>query len=301
MRKNRKYCTVCKGLLIETENFDTQEEEDDLELDTLPHKRLNLDHSDHSKNMNVNFSEMKPKEKSDLYENVRNHYSKEEPVIESSGVVMVNPVFDYMLDKAGLSNKFSHCIKFEDDDSITITHSEKEDHRVFIVVTCDGLPHLLAIKIIENCYVCEECNLKFETLLSVSVHKKSTNHLRYQMQYGNIILRIGGFHMELTMHRSYVKLNWEINYSQIARFANFNSPKGQYVMKHVSDLNKSTDLFMASRTAKIRELLVPYIKECKLRNKIPDEKDFDQWLHSEVKDENYKLCVQIESLYGTSL
>ena len=81
VRKNRKYCTVCKGLLIETENFDTQEEEDDLELDTLPHKRLNLDHSDHSKNMNVNFSEMKPKEKSDLYENVRNHYSKEEPVI----------------------------------------------------------------------------------------------------------------------------------------------------------------------------------------------------------------------------
>ena len=76
VRKNRKYCTVCKGLLIETENFDTQEEEDDLELDTLPHKRLNLDHS---KNMNVNFSEMKPKEKSDLYENVRsdrNLYSK---------------------------------------------------------------------------------------------------------------------------------------------------------------------------------------------------------------------------------
>ena len=78
---------------------------------------------------------MKPKEKSDLYENVRNHYSKEESVIESSGVVMVNPnsfgrikkVFDYMIDKAGLTNKYSHSITFEDDDSIRITHSEKED------------------------------------------------------------------------------------------------------------------------------------------------------------------------------
>ena len=182
VRKNRKYCTVCKGVLTESESFNTQEEEEeDLEPSTLPHKRLNLDISEVSstKHVNVNFTEMKPKEKSDLYENVRNHYSKEEPVIESSGVVMVNPntfgrikkVFNFMIDKSGLTNKYSHSITFEDDDSITITHSQKEDDRVFIVVTCDGLPHLVVIKIIENCYICEECNIKFESLLSVSVHK----------------------------------------------------------------------------------------------------------------------------------
>ena len=200
-------------------------------------------------------------------------------MIESSGVVMVNPnrfgrikkVFDFMIDKAGLTNKYRHSITFDDDDTITITHSQKEDDRVFIVVTCDGLPHLVAIKIIENCYICEECNIKFESLLSVSVHKKSTNHLKFVMQYGNIILRIGGFHMELTMHRSYINLVWDIHYSQIAKFANFNSTKAQYVMKHVSDLHKSTDLFMALRTAKIRELLVPYIQYCQLQNITPEE------------------------------
>ena len=46
--------------------------------------------------------------------------------------------------------------------------------------------------------------------------------------------------MELAMHRAYVNLNWDINYSEIARFANFVSPKAQLVMHKVSDFHKST-------------------------------------------------------------
>ena len=121
------------------------------------------------------------------------------------------------------------------------------------------------------------------------------------MQYGQIILRIGGFHLELAMHRAYVNLNWDINYSEIARFANFVSPKAQLVMHKVSDFHKSTDLFMASRSAKIREFLIPYVKDCQTRGKTPSQEDFSSWVDDEVTDKNYKLAIKIESVFGTAI
>ena len=53
---------------------------------------------------------VKPNQKSDLYPNVRNQYSKESPIIESNSAVKVNPntfsrvkkVLDEILDKSGI-------------------------------------------------------------------------------------------------------------------------------------------------------------------------------------------------------
>ena len=58
---------------------------------------------------------------------------------------------------------------------------------------------------------------------------------------------------------------------------------------------------MAQRTAKIRELLVPFIRHCHQKNIHPSDHYFEQWIDKEVKDPNYKLAVKIESIYGTCL
>ena len=121
------------------------------------------------------------------------------------------------------------------------------------------------------------------------------------MQFGDIVLRIGGFHLELTMHRAYVNLNWEMSYSEMGKFANFHSPKAQYILKKVSDFHKSGDIFNANRSAKMRELLIPFIKCCQSSGKESTQQGFQDWVESEVKDPNFKLAVKIESLYGTAL
>jgi hypothetical protein len=143
--------------------------------------------------------------------------------------------------------------------------------------------------------------MKLESLMSVTLHKNNEKHCIFKMQYGDVILRIGGFHLELTMHRAYVALNWDIIYSEIANFANFKSPKAQMVVRKVSDFHKSTDIFMAQRTAKIRELLIPFVIYCKKEGVDPNENLFQEWVDNEVKDPNYKLAIQIESIYGTCL
>ena len=230
---------------------------------------------------------MKPSQKADLYPNVRNHYSKDAPVIESNGAVLVNPntfgrlkvVFDYIIDKSGMTGSYSHAI----------------------TVTCDGLPHLLAISVIENCFICKKCGIKIESLSSVTAHKNNFNHNTFYKHYGDIILRIGNFHLELTMHRAFVSLNWPIIYSEIAKFVNFKSPKAQLVIQKVADLLKSTDIFIAQRTAKIREILVPFIKHCHKEGIHPSPHYFEDFVDKEVKDPNYKLAVKIEQIYSTCL
>ena len=57
---------------------------------------------------------------------------------------------------------------------------------------------------------------------------------------------------------------------------------------------------MASRTAKLRELFYPFVQWCR-QNKIePTESEFQLFVEN-LKNSNYKLAVQIESIFGTSL
>ena len=90
------------------------------------------------------------------------------------------------------------------------------------------------------CFVCVDCGKKIESLTSVTSHKKNENHNTYNKQYGDILFRIGNFHLELTMHRAYVSLNWPITYSEIAMFVNFKSPKAQLVVQKVADFHKGS-------------------------------------------------------------
>ena len=252
---------------------------------------------------------MKPSQKADLYPNVRNHYSKDAPVIESNGAVLVNPntfgrlkaVFNYIIDKSGMTGSYSHSNEIGEDEKVHVLPQKQSNVRSAITVTCDGLPHLLAISVIENCFICKKCGIKIESLSSVTAHKNNFNHNTFYKQYGDIILRIGNFHLELTMHWAFVSLNWPIIYSEIAKFVNFKSPKAQLVIQKVADLHKSTDIFMAQRTVKIREILVPFIKHSHKEGIHPSAHYFEEFIDKEVKDPNYKLAVKIEQIYGTCL
>ena len=248
-RAQRKYCSFdgCKAILQLEEDEQSEDEADT--IDNFDYKRLKIDKSDKNEPVKVQFSYFGDKSK--LYENVRNIYSDNDPVIESSGAVLVNPntfsrvkkVFDYIINKSGLTGVYTHFIQIEDNDTVSVKPVYgQQDKRSYIVINCDGLPHLIGIDVIQNCFICAQCEVKLESIASITSHKKNLGHTKFYMQYGNVILRIGRFHLELNMHRSYVNLLWDIEYSQIAKFAQFVSPKAQLTMKKVSDFHKSTNL-----------------------------------------------------------
>ena len=75
-----------------------------------------------------------------------------------------------------MTGAYSHSIKIGDDGKVKVLPRKQSNVRSEITVTCDGLSRLLAIDVIENCFICTKCGAKIESLASVSVYKNCTKH-----------------------------------------------------------------------------------------------------------------------------
>ena len=56
-------------------------------------------------------------------------------------------------------------------------------------------------------------------------HMKTTQHNEFYQTYGSILPNIGQFHYALTMLRSLVKLQWNIDYQELCKSIFFETPK----------------------------------------------------------------------------
>ena len=103
------------------------------------------------------------------------------------------------------------------------------------------------------------------------------------------------------MLRSFVSLNWKIDYSYTVNCLGFRSPKAQIFEQKVKDLHKSFDTFMARRKAKLLEYVRPFVIYCNTNDIHADSASFDEWVAKEVIDESYKVNIQIDKYFGTAI
>ena len=120
--------------------------------------------------------------------------------------------------------------------------------------------------------------------------------MKFTKRFFNVIVKLGGLHLVLNMLRSFVSLNWKIDYSFIVM-----SPKAQIFQQKVQDLHKAFDTFIARRKAKLLEYVRPFVLDCIKRNKESTPEYFEQWVANEVKDLSYKLNSNIDKYLGTSI
>ena len=131
-------------------------------------------------------------------------------------------------------------------------------------------------------------------------HMKTTQHKEYFQTYGNIILNIGHFHYGLTMLRSLVKLEWDIHYRELVKSIHFETPKALFMQEKVTDFRKSYDTYRTSRTAKLREFVLPYVKYAVANDQELSVKSFLVWKKFFVKSKIYNTIFEIEKYFGTS-
>ena len=79
----------------------------------------------------------------------------------------------------------------------------------FVVVTADGLPYKIIIDLVKNTHPCAVCG---QRLSDMTEHMQKTQHAEFFKTYGNNLPNIGQFHFALTMLRSLLKLEWNIDY-----------------------------------------------------------------------------------------
>ena len=307
VRGNQKYCRVCGEIFIDDVTTDeSPRADDDFEnYDCL--SSVTVDKS--SVPLSVFITPMDRKDKSKLFPKIRNHMNPNQPVYESEGCLFVNPntfdrlvmVFEEIQKKTGTFEKYTSSITVNDDDTITVESWDMTNVRSYVLVTVDGLPHKMAIDVLKHCYHCKECDKNISSLPDLNNHMKKYGHKTFFKRFSNIILKIGGLHLHMNMLRSFVSLNWNIDYSFICSSIGFQSPKAQLFQQKVQDMHKCSDTFNARRFAKIREYARGYVKSIKNKDELPSADKFEKWLKNDVKSDNFKLNVEIDKLYGTSL
>ena len=249
----------------------------------------------------------KQKKKAETYLNLPNILTDQIPKEMSVGAIAVNPntmeriakVLDSILESADMKNRFSVKIRLSAND-VSKVFNINQDFRKFVMVTADGLPYKVMIDLIKNSHICAECGKKMDYLSNITDHWNETKHCEYFQTYGNILPNIGHFHYALTMLRSLVKLEWNIDYQELCKSIHFETPKALFMQQKVTDFRKSLDTYRTVREAKLRELVTPFVKYAKENNISIDVKTFLMWKKFFVESKSYEAVFQIEKYYGTS-
>lgn len=137
--------------------------------------------------------------------------------------------------------------------------------------------------------------------MEISDHHKSTDHKEYYQTYGSILLNIGHFHYVQCMLRSLTKLLWEVDFEDLCEAVHLVTPKAKFMIEKQTDFRKGMDFIWTARKAKLREIVTPFVKYCKVQNIATNVNNFLLWKKNFVKDKNYISTYEIEKIFGTSL
>ena len=143
--------------------------------------------------------------------------------------------------------------------------------RKWTILGCDGLPYILASRLIE----------KDETLQ-------------------HILLQPGLGHYEINMVKALFKLLWEVALSDLAQLMGYKSIKAQVACQNATDHHKSWQILHILLYATADELVLPYVRKCLSEKQTPSLTKFYDWLKT-VKDSNYIFMQEAIFTYVYSL
>ena len=103
------------------------------------------------------------------------------------------------------------------------------DTRQWTFVCCDGLPHGIVRKLIEEYLVCSECGVGCLGIEQFEKHNKSVHKADegvFYHEFDWVFLVSGDGHFEMNLMKSFVKLNWNVFMKVFVDVMGFKSEKG---------------------------------------------------------------------------
>ncbi|MES9969685.1 MAG: hypothetical protein ABW092_06590, partial [Candidatus Thiodiazotropha sp.] len=169
--------------------------------------------------------------------------------------------------------------------------------RSWISVGCDGLPYLLAAKIIDKTFVCPQCNACMKTgpedfISHLELHGLPTQSIETFRKYKQIFLRPGLGHFEINMVKCLFKLLWVVLLCRVSKLLGFRSERAQNYCKAASGHHKSWEILQIVFRAVSKELLIAFVRQNLANGKQPTIDKYFRWLQT-VKDPNYLFMQEI--------
>ena len=135
--------------------------------------------------------------------------------------------------------------------------------RQWLNVTMDGLPYLVARKVIEVVLLCTECGEEVtkDTVTEHCLKDHEGQKCSTVCEFDWVVLRIGKLHVEMNMARHFIDLNWEVFLSKLASELGFVSEAAQKFVRKGSDHHKTMSVLRVCHMGLWKELLIPYIRD----------------------------------------
>jgi hypothetical protein len=172
-------------------------------------------------------------------------------------------------------------------------HRYGGDKRHWTYVCCDGLPYNLALKVIEQTFICASCDKSIFGKEEIRKHERictddaSEQHGRYYREFDWVVLRTGDGHVEMNMMKSFMELNWDVFMSDMCRVLSFQSLLAQASAKRCDDTHKTWAILIAFHLATLKELVLPYVRDCISIDSQPNPGDFHRYANERRHIPNY--------------
>ncbi len=174
--------------------------------------------------------------------------------------------------------------------------SENQDIREWLCVYCDGVPLVLANRLMKCCYRCRDCNERLLGTDMCSEHELETSHHNYETEFDWLHLKAGGGHVEMNMLKGLVELLWDVFWGEMVKLYNFVSEAAQKAAKKVSDYHKGWTLARIVRQAIALELMTPFVRLMMSNDQTEttiSPAHFTKFLMTKVKDKTFLFISDV--------
>ena len=140
--------------------------------------------------------------------------------------------------------------------------------RHWTFICCDGIPYLICKKLKEEAVICaiDDCSDSFLSKKEYHIHVQNAHsdapECKYVYEFDWFYLRIGAGHYEMNLVKSFFELNWVPFIETLCEEMGFSSDAAKLFAKNCKDHHKSWYLLVIFHLAVLRELAVPYVRDC---------------------------------------
>ena len=182
--------------------------------------------------------------------------------------------------------------------------NDEYHERKWTFLHSDGVPYVHVSDIQDHLLECTECKEEVDSKdLSIDEwndflkshaeqHPNSSTQFTFKRIFDNLILTPGPGHIEMNMARLLLKLLWEPFLCEFSKLLGFRTPKAQEVVKNGTDHHRSRYILESSLESLSKELVAPFVKECKINDVVPTEDGYRTYLDT-VKDESYIFLYHV--------
>jgi hypothetical protein len=180
----------------------------------------------------------------------------------------------------------------------------KGNKRDLLMIVRDGLPAVLGWHIIFNTFFCNTCQLSFSELDDLKLRSTNNHQTTVSVvdifEFDWVILLLGYGHYLINSLKTVIDFCWNIFFKELAIIVGYKSPKALLYCRVATDTLKSMELIRLAFKAGVDELMVPYVRYCRLKLKTPCFIEYCTWRYS-VKSQNYNLMAYTHFEYLHSI